>query len=151
MNKELFRELRVFYYENSYLPHGWEHYTGQVSYICAGQYPDKLEHSWCIQQQYRIFRNHKPVYNLRTRATSHYGPVGQRKLDVNPFFIDRCAMHGCNAPAMHRYHGKTYCHSGATHMQRLNAKIQAFRMAKVADNLSQIIMLGESSGEGKEV
>lgn len=70
---------------------------------------------------------------------------------TNPFFIDKCAMHGCNAPAMHRYHGKIYCHSCATQMQRFSIRFQAFRLVTVADNLSQIIMLGESSGEGKEV
>lgn len=84
----------------------------------------------------------------RMRILKRYGP---RYRGPHPFFIDKCAMHGCDAPAMYRYHGKTYCHSGAIHMQRLNAKIQAFRMAKVADNLSQIIMLGESFGEGEEI
>lgn len=143
--------MRVFYRDNSHLPHGWEHYTGQVSHICAGQYPDKLEHSWCIQRQYRIFRNHKPVYNLRTRAASQYGPVGQRELDVNPFFIDKCAMLGCCNQALYRYEGRTYCHTCYDQFVRFQKTLRAFRMATVADNLSHIIMLGESFGEGKEI
>ncbi len=93
-----------------------------------------------------------PIW-LRAGLPDYVEHIQQRTKNpaTNPFFIDRCAVHNCTEPAMYRYHGKTYCHFCATCMQQLGAKIHQFRMATVADNLSQIIMLSESSGEGKEI